>query len=324
MPASPEISFVIPVYNKADVLPYVIRALAAQQPRPDAEYIFVDDTSSDASVAVLEREAPAALRMVTVLRNTGNAGPSVRLNQGAAQARGRLLCLIDADELILPDAVALMQQALQLHDADMAHGKVIRSTLPPAQIVPAPLGSMPDCRTGDRPLQMILQGRGFVRMTWLVETALFRAAGGCDERIFIQDESLPLRLAAKARRLVDFRGGMTLAPQTTSHLSTDKRQQHHDRFFAYYNLLADQPALPAKERQLIAATCASIAWKAVRRSGLPLAQFATLGAYLQGKAGMAVSAGFLDRAAAAFRALPGIRQAVPSMQPLLSPSAPPS
>ncbi|WP_341895303.1 glycosyltransferase family 2 protein [Ferrovibrio terrae] len=323
MPALPEISFVIPVYNKADVLPYVIRALAAQQPAPDAEYIFVDDASSDMSVAVLEREAAATLPMVTVLRNTSNAGPSVRLNQGAAQARGRLLCLIDADELILPDAVALMQQALRQHDADLVHGKVIRSALPAAQIVPTPRGAMPDCKTGDRPLQMILQGRGFVRMTWLVETALFRASGGCDERIFIQDESLPLRLATKARRLVDFRGGMTMAPQAASHLSADKRQQHHDRFFAYYNLLADQPGLPSQERQMIAATCASIAWKAVRRSGLPLAQFAALSAYLQGKAGLAVSADFLKRAATAFRALPDIRRTAPSIQLPHSASAPP-
>lgn len=322
MPALPEISFVIPVYNKADVLPYVIRALAAQQPPPDAEYIFVDDASSDASVAVLEREAPAVLPMVTVLRNASNAGPSARLNQGATKARGHLLCLIDADEQILPDAVALMRQAMQQHNADMVHGKVIRSEQPAAQIVPAPLGAMPDCRIGTRPLQMILQGRGFVRMTWLVETTLFHAAGGCDERIFIQDESLPLRLAAKARRLIDFRGGMTLAPQAASHLSADKRQQHHDRFFAYYNLLADQPELPPQERRLIAVTCASIAWKAVRRSGLPLAQFTALSAYLRGKAGLAVSSVFLDQAAAAFRTLPGIRQAAPPLQSPLSLSAP--
>lgn len=308
MPALPEISFVIPVYNKADVLPHVIRALAAQQPAPDAEYIFVDDSSSDASVAVLE-QAAATLPATTILRNAANAGPSTRLNQGAALARGRLLCLIDADELIVPDAVALMRHAMQQHGADMIHGKVIRSDLPAAQIVPAPLNVMPDCDTDDRPLQMILRGRGFVRMTWLVEMALFRAAGGCDERLFIQDESLPLRLAAKARRMVDFRGGMTYAPQAASHLSADKRQQHHDRFFAYYNLLGDQPALPAEQRRLIAATCASIAWKAVRRSGLPLARLAALQAYLLGKAGLTVTSDFLDQAATAFRSLPGIRHA---------------
>lgn len=306
--APPEISFVIPVFNKADVLPHVIRALAAQQPAPDAEYIFVDDASSDTSVAVLE-QAGDLLPAMTVLRNAANAGPSVRLNQGAALARGRLLCLIDADELITPDAVALMRQAMQQHDADMVHGKVIRSALPAVQLVPAPLGTMPACTVGDRPLQTILHGRGFVRMAWLIDTALFRAAGGCDERLFIQDESLPLRLAVKARRMIDFRGGMSHAPRAATHLSADKRQQHHDRFFAYYNLLRDQPDLPAAERRLLVATCVSTTWKAVRRSGLPLAQIAALGAYLRSKAGLDVSPHFLDRAAAAFRSMPGIRHA---------------
>ncbi|MFN3399674.1 MAG: glycosyltransferase, partial [Ferrovibrio sp.] len=42
----PDISFVIPVYNKADILSHLIRALAGQVPQPDAEYIFVDDASS--------------------------------------------------------------------------------------------------------------------------------------------------------------------------------------------------------------------------------------------------------------------------------------
>lgn len=308
MPALPEISFVIPVYNKADILPHLIRALADQMPSPDAEYIFVDDASSDASLTALE-QAAAVLPAVTILRNPTNAGPSIRLNQGTALARGQLLCLIDADELIVPDAVALMRRAMQQHNADMVHGKVIRSPLAATELARPPLGMMPECLVSDRPLQMILHGRGFVRMAWLVDATLYRAAGGCDERLFIQDESLPLRLAANARRMVDFRGGVTYAPRTESHLSTDKRQQHHDRFFAYYNLLRDKPTLIAEDRRRIAATCASITWKAVRRSGLPLAQLAALGAYLRGKAGFAVSAGFLDHAAAAFRSLPGIRHA---------------
>lgn len=306
MPALPEISFVIPVYNKADILPHLIRALAEQQPQPDAEYIFVDDASSDGSAGILEG-ATAALPAVTILRNPVNAGPSIRLNQGAAQARGRLLCLIDADELPAPDAVALMQQSMQRHGADMVHGKVMRSEQRVEQLVRPALGAMPECEISDRPLQMILNGRGFVRMAWLVETALFRAAGGCDERLFIQDESLPLRLAVRARRMVDFRAPVTYAPRTMSHLSTDKRQQHHDRFFAYYNLLGDIPALAAEDRRRIAAICASIAWKAVRRSGLPLAQVTALAAYLRGKAGFAVPTHLLDQAATAFRCLPGIR-----------------
>jgi len=304
---SPEISFVIPVYNKAEMLPAVLRALARQQLPGPAEYIFVDDASTDASVAVLEAGSKA-LPGLSILHNSGNGGPSLRINQGAAQARGRLLCLIDADELIVPDAVMLMHGLLRDRQADMIHGKVIRGAQAGNTTEPPPLGKLPDYSVSETPLDTILHGRGFVRMTWLVDTALFRAAGGCDDRLFIQDEALPLRLARHARRFIDFRGGMTYAPQIGSHLSADKRQQHHDRFFAFYNLLQDASGLTAGQRRQIAATCASIAWKAQRRSNLPLATLDALYAYLGGKLGSTISAAYLRQAATAFRGLNGIRR----------------
>lgn len=316
MPAAtrPEISFVIPVYNKAEMLPAVVRALAAQQLPGPAEYIFVDDASTDASVAVLEAEGKA-LSDLSILRNSSNGGPSQRINQGAAQARGRLLCLIDADELIVPDAVRLMHGLLQDRQADMIHGKVIRGEQTGVTTAPPLLGQLPDYAVSDTPLDTILHGRGFVRMTWLVETALFRAAGGCDSRLFIQDEALPLRLARHARRFVDFRGGMTYAPPIGSHLSADKRQQHHDRFFAFYNLLQDASGLTTGQRKRIAAICASIAWKAQRRSSLPIATLDALSAYLGSKLGVAVSATYLQRVATAFHGLDGIRRP-PTLSPV--------
>lgn len=307
MSGQPEISFVIPVYNKADILPHVVAALAGQQLPVPAEYIFVDDASRDGSVDILQARADA-LPGTTIIRNSDNAGPSRRLNQGAAQARGRYLCLIDADELIAPDAVATMLRLMQAQQADMVHGKVAHAARAAADFRPPAIGATPAIAVSDQPLATILAGRGFVRMAWLIETALFRAAGGCDERLFIQDESLPLRLALKARRLIDLQANVMWAPQAGTHLSADKRQQHHDRFFAYYNLLHADARLTPQDRRRIAATCASIVWKAVRRSGLHIGATPALVGYLTAKIGLGVSDRHLDQAAAAFRAMPGIRR----------------
>lgn len=307
MSGQPEISFVIPVYNKTDILPHVLAALAGQRLPFSAEYIFIDDASRDGSADVLQARADV-LPGTIVIRNSDNAGPSRRLNQGAAQARGRYLCLIDADELIAPDAVATMLRLMQEHQADMVHGKVKHVAQAAAELHPPAIGASPAIEISDHPLTTILNGRGFVRMAWLVETTLFRAAGGCDERLFIQDESLPLRLALKARRLIDLQASVMWAPRAESHLSTDKRQQHHDRFFAYYNLLRDNDELAPQDRRKIAATCASIVWKATRRSGLRLGTASTFVSYLATKIGLEVSEHHLDRAAAAFRAMPGIRR----------------
>src|SRR3546814_18214413 len=110
MAASPDIRFVITLYNKADVLPAVVRALAAQQPMPQAEYIFVDDASPEGSVALLQGLA-AQLPGMNVMTNDRNAGPAIRHHQGAAAACGRYLCLGDADELNATDAVGLRRSS---------------------------------------------------------------------------------------------------------------------------------------------------------------------------------------------------------------------
>jgi hypothetical protein len=129
--------------------------------------------------------------------------------------------------------------------------------------VPQPVGPSPAYRVSDAPLATIATGRGFVRMAWLVTAELFRAAGGCDPRIFIQDESLPLRLGLHARRFVDLRAFVTTASAAGGHLSRARAQQHHDRFLASYNLLRDNPELPADIARALARKCFSAAWKAV-------------------------------------------------------------
>lgn len=261
MTGAPDISFVITVFDKADALAHVVAAFAAQTPMPDAEYIFVDDASRDGSVAVLKDLAPR-LAGLRVIENAVNAGPAIRLNQGAAAARGRLLCLLDSDEIIAPDAVAAMVRLMNETGADMVHGKVARGQGAIGGLSTPSLGPAPVFAASDAPLRTIVSGRGFVRMGWLVEAALFRKAGGSDPRIFIQDESLPLRLALHARRLIDLHAAITTASATGGHLSANKAQQHHDRFFAAWNLLCDTADLPAGIAGALTRKCFSAARRA--------------------------------------------------------------
>lgn len=308
MTAGPEISFVLPVFDKAWALRHVVRALAAQDLGAEAEYIFVDDASTDGSAPLLETEGPQ-LPGFRLIANETNAGPAIRLNQGAAAARGRYLCLLDADEIIAPDGVGLMHRLADSEGADMVHGKVARSDQAVGEIDPASVGAAPEMAVSDAPLDAILKGRGIVRMAWLVEAELFRAAGGCDERIFIQDESLPLRLAAKARRFVDVRAAVTFAAADGGHLSVNRAQQHHDRFLTYYHFLAENADLAPRTRRALARKCLSAAWKAARAGILCDGRAMILGRYLA--AGLDLFAppdAALARIAAAFAEVPGIRR----------------
>ena len=299
-----KVSFVIPVFNKADILPRVITALGCQTEAGECEFIFVDDASTDGSPGVL-RHLASGLGRCTIIENAGNAGPSIRLNQGAAVARGEVLALIDADVLIVPDAVARMRAIMVEQRVSMVHGRTAARL---DTTGPAPLGRPLECTVSDTPLATVLRG-GVVRMGWLVETALFRAVGGCDERVFIQDESLPLRLALRAERLARVGDVIAHAPPAAFHLSSDRRQQHHDRFFAHYNLLRDHPELPLALRRKLVGRCLSAAWKAVRCNALDAGRGATLALYGLAKAGLLTDTALaLDRLAAGFRRMEGIRR----------------
>src|SRR5579884_1190607 len=93
------VSYVVTVYNKEPYVGTTVRSLLEQDGPQKAEYIFVDDVSTDRSVQVIE-EATRGRPDVTIIKNTVNAGPSVRLNQGARLARGQYLQCFDSDDVM--------------------------------------------------------------------------------------------------------------------------------------------------------------------------------------------------------------------------------
>ena len=78
-------------------------------------------------------------------------------------------------------------------------------------------------------------------MGFLVHKSLWLKSGGVDERVFIQDMSLPIRLAANASSLVYVNSVVyCLRDESDSNLSNNTNQQHHDRYLTYLNLLNNE------------------------------------------------------------------------------------
>ncbi|HEY7301673.1 MAG TPA: glycosyltransferase family 2 protein [Xanthobacteraceae bacterium] len=108
--SAPEISIVLPAHNEGATVAAMIAALKKiLAPVAAAEFIYVDDGSSDDTLAVL-RAAAAADRSVRYLSFTRNFGQQAALRAGLRRARGRAVILMDADfehppELI-PELVA--------------------------------------------------------------------------------------------------------------------------------------------------------------------------------------------------------------------------
>jgi len=98
---NPAISFVIPFLNEEATLAELFRRIAeAVRPCLSAgetfEVVFVDDGSTDASVAAVEALA-AAHPEASLVQLRGNFGKSAALAAGFDHARGRVVFTLDAD-----------------------------------------------------------------------------------------------------------------------------------------------------------------------------------------------------------------------------------
>ena len=94
---SVELSIVVPVLNEQDSLrPLYNEITAALAATPNYEIIFVDDGSTDKSVAVLSdiQSADPKVRVICFRRNFGQ---TAALSAGFKYARGRIIVPMDAD-----------------------------------------------------------------------------------------------------------------------------------------------------------------------------------------------------------------------------------
>lgn len=90
----PNVSVVIPLYNKADVVQATLACVLAQTFRA-SEVIVVDDGSSDKGGSLVQAVADPRVRLIS----QANQGESAARNRGILEARGEWIALIDADDL---------------------------------------------------------------------------------------------------------------------------------------------------------------------------------------------------------------------------------
>lgn len=104
---APSISVVVPVYNTEKYLDNLIESLNSQT-LPYRELIFVDDGSTDGSLAYLESLASADPRVVVFSQE--NAGAAAARNKGLSAAKGELIICVDSDDFFEPDMLEKMAE----------------------------------------------------------------------------------------------------------------------------------------------------------------------------------------------------------------------
>jgi glycosyltransferase involved in cell wall biosynthesis len=118
-----QFSVIIPCYNSARWIEATIQSVLQQTiPQSEIEIIVVDDGSKDDSASRIRAIQTVNLRLIQI----ANHGVSYARNVGTAASRGQFIQYLDADDLLLPNALLLRRQALIVNSADVAYGRYER------------------------------------------------------------------------------------------------------------------------------------------------------------------------------------------------------
>ena len=94
------VSVVVPIYNRASVLPKCLNSLCAQTLK-DAEFICINDGSTDNSLNILESYTLKDARFKII--NKANTGAGDSRNKGIEQAQGEYIGFVDSDDWVDAD-----------------------------------------------------------------------------------------------------------------------------------------------------------------------------------------------------------------------------
>lgn len=251
------VSFVVTVYNKARFLPAVLAAIFAQEGDFDREYVLIDDGSQDDSVAVMERLC-AGRGNVRILRQA-NAGPAKATNAAVKAATLPWLKIVDGDDVLAPWCTQSLLDAATRLSTRFAVGRNIAARDPFHVDFPAALTSAVVRRCNF--FAKCLRNVPCNLTPTLVDRALYWEIGGCDERLFIQDFSLLLRLSWRETPALVDRAVSASSDLPGSRLTDNQRLILKETNQAMVYFLAETAGVPFAVRRKAAERIFGRAWK---------------------------------------------------------------
>ena len=173
------VSIITPCYNGGRFIRQTLES-ALGQSRPPLEVIVIDDGSTDDSASIAEGVGGP----VRVIRQA-NQGESVARNRGLAEAVGTHVLFLDADDLLAPEALAVLAEAAARRPGAVAlMGCAWFSSdpeHPDRSEAPTHSGFYPD----------IIDGNFGPPHCWLSPREVIQAAGGfCEEMRWFEDWDL--------------------------------------------------------------------------------------------------------------------------------------
>lgn len=113
----PETSVIVPVYNRPEYLEFCINSILSGTYR-DFEIIIVDDGSDEDTLKVCEEIKNKNERIRLISKAHG--GVSSARNEGLRQARGEFVSFIDSDDMVEPEYLRTLTDAIKCENIDYA------------------------------------------------------------------------------------------------------------------------------------------------------------------------------------------------------------
>ncbi len=112
-----KISVIIPAYNSEMFLAETVDSLLNQTLR-DIQIIVVNDGSTDKTAEIIEEYAKKNSNILSLYQK--NSGVSAARNNGIDHAEGKYTVFLDSDDLLTPESLENIYNALEKSNADMA------------------------------------------------------------------------------------------------------------------------------------------------------------------------------------------------------------
>ena len=118
-----DVTIGIPVYRSKDYIRLTLESALAQSYQ-SIEFLIVDDCGHDGSMQIIEEFQQTHVRgkNIRIIRHNENQGVSASRNQIIDEAQGIFLYFMDSDDVIVPNTVNLLMQAVKRYDAEIAFG----------------------------------------------------------------------------------------------------------------------------------------------------------------------------------------------------------
>lgn len=126
---SSQISVCIPIYNVERYIEKCLRSVFEQTIADKAEFILVDDCSSDQSMAIASKiidEYPECKSRVKIIHHEVNKGLAAARNTLLRNANGKYIIFVDSDDWCEPDYLEVLYNTAEKENADVVCCNLIK------------------------------------------------------------------------------------------------------------------------------------------------------------------------------------------------------